>query len=60
MVLKFKILLRKRSIMETINDEQKNMCQIEHLHHRSLANFLSNLLARLAAYSFFLKKPAIK
>jgi len=60
MELKDKILLRKRSIIETINDELKNMCQIEHSRHRSVANFLSNLLAGLAAYSFFPKKPAIK
>ena len=60
MELKDKILLRKRSIIETINDELKNMCQIEHSRHRSLANFFSNLLAGLAAYSFFPKKPAIK
>jgi hypothetical protein len=60
MELKDKILLRKRSIIETINDELKNMCQIEHSRHHSLANFLSNLLAGLAACSFFPKKPAIK
>jgi len=60
MELKDKILLRKRSIIETINDELKNMCQIEHSRHRSIANFLSNLLAGLAAYSYFPKKPAIK
>jgi hypothetical protein len=59
MELKDKIMLRKRSIIETINDELKNMCQIEHSRHRSVANFLSNLLAGLAAYSFFPKKPAI-
>jgi len=60
MELKDKIMLRKRAIIETINDELKNMCQIEHSRHRSVANFLSNLLAGLAAYSFFPKKPAIK
>jgi len=60
MELKDKILLRKRSIIETINDELKNMCQIEHSRHRSVSNFVSNLLAGLAAYSFFPKKPAIK
>lgn len=58
--LKDKILLRKRSIIETINDELKNICQIEHSRHRSLANFLSNLISGLIAYSFFPKKPAIK
>ncbi len=40
MELKDKILLRKRSIIEAINDELKNMCQIEHSRHRSVANFL--------------------
>lgn len=55
-----KILLRKRSIIETINDELKNMCQIEHSRHRSLGNFLTNLISGLLAYSFFPKKPSIK
>ncbi len=60
MDLKDKIMLRKRSIIETIHDELKNMCQIQHSRHRSVGNFLSNLLAGLAAYTFFPKKPAIK
>lgn len=55
-----KIMLRKRSVIETINDELKNMCQIEHSRHRSFANFLSNLISGLLAYSFFPKKPRIK
>jgi hypothetical protein len=55
-----KIMLRKRSVIETINDELKNICQIEHSRHRSPVNFLMNLLAGLGAYCFFDKKPAIK
>ena len=55
-----KILLRKRSIIETVNDELKNICQIEHSRHRSFGNFLSNIIAGLIAYSFLPKKPAIK
>jgi hypothetical protein len=55
-----KILLRKRSIIETINGELKNRCHIEHSRHRSPENFIINLLAALAAYSFFSKKPSIK
>ena len=54
-----KILLRKRALIETINDELKNMAQIEHSRHRSLAGFIANLMAGLAAYSFFPKKPMI-
>ena len=60
MTLKDKILLRKRSIIETIHDELKNICQIEHSRHRSFINFTSNLVAGIIAYSFLPKKPAIK
>lgn len=60
MELKDKILLRKRSVIETVNDELKNMCQIEHSRHRSFSNFVVNTLSALIAYSFFPKKPAIK
>ncbi len=58
--LKDKILLRKRSIIETINDELKTIFQVEHSRHRSFENFISNLISGLIAYSFFPKKPAIK
>lgn len=55
-----KIMLRKRSIIETINDELKNICQVEHSRHRSFGNFLTNLISGLLAYSFLPKKPSIK
>ena len=48
-----KIMLRKRSVIETINDELKNICDIEHSRHRSIHNFLMNLIAALGAYCFF-------
>jgi len=54
-----KILLRKRSIIETVNDFLKNICHIEHTRHRSPTNFLVNLLSGLAAYSFLPKKPSL-
>jgi hypothetical protein len=60
MELKDKILLRKRSVIETINDELKNMCQVEHSRHRSFGNFVTNMISGLIAYSFFPKKPSIK
>lgn len=59
MSLKDKLLLRKRAIIETINDELKNHCQIEHTRHRSLNGLLFNILSALAAYSFFPKKPSL-
>jgi hypothetical protein len=45
MLMSDKILLRKRSIIETVNDELKNICQVEHSRHRSAVNFLCNLIA---------------
>ncbi|EEX46664.1 ISPg3, transposase, interruption family protein [Bacteroides finegoldii DSM 17565] len=54
-----KILLRKRALIETVNDELKNIAQIEHSRHRSFNNFIVNSLSAIAAYCFFEKKPAI-
>ena len=54
-----KIMLRKRSVIETINDELKNVAQLVHSRHRSLDNFLMNVLAVITAYTFFDKKPSI-
>lgn len=59
MTMKDKILLRKRAVIESVNDELKNLCQVEHSRHRSFKNFFTNLLAGLAAYSFFDKKPSL-
>ena len=55
-----KLLLRKRSIIETINDQLKNISQIEHSRHRSFFNFLLNLIAGLIAYCLQPKKPSIR
>ena len=54
-----KVMLKKRAIIETVNDELKNMCQIDHTRHRSFENFSSNLLSGLIAYSFFPKKSSL-
>ena len=58
--LQDRLMLRKRAVIESVNDELKNICQIEHTRHRSFANFLTNLIAGLLAYSFMPKKPSIK
>ena len=55
-----KVLLRKRAIIESVNDELKNMAQIEHSRHRSFHNFVNNLVAGIAAYCFFPKKPMLR
>ncbi len=55
-----KILLRKRAVIESVNDFLKNICQIEHSRHRSCCNFVANLVSGIAAYSFLPKKPSIQ
>jgi hypothetical protein len=55
-----KILLRKRAVIESVNDFLKNICQVEHSRHRSVVNFIVNVLAALSAYSFLPHKPSIR
>ena len=57
--LEDKLLLRKRAIIETIVDQLKNICQIEHSRHRSPVNCLVNLMAGLTAYCYQPKKPSL-
>ena len=45
MTMKDKIFLRKRSVIETINDQFKNIAQVEHSRYRSFGNFITNLVA---------------
>jgi hypothetical protein len=59
MVMTDKLLLRKRSIIETINDQLKNISQIEHSRHRSPLNFLVNLVSGLIAYTHQPNKPSL-
>jgi hypothetical protein len=54
-----KILLRKRAIIECVNDELKNICKVQHTRHRSINNFLINIIGALCAYHFFPKKPSL-
>lgn len=53
-----KALLKRRSLSETVFDELKNLCQIEHTRHRSIHNFLVNLLAGIVAYCLSDTKPS--
>jgi transposase len=54
-----KLLLRKRALIECVNDQLKNISQIEHTRHRSAANGIINMLAAVVAYTFQPKKPAL-
>ena len=55
-----KLLLRKRAIVECVNDQLKNISQIEHTRHRSVWNFLTNILAASIAYALQPQKPSIR
>jgi hypothetical protein len=59
MLLSDKIYLRKRALIETVIDELKNICQIEHTRHRSQEGFIINLITGLIAYCYLPKKPSL-
>ena len=59
MPLMDRIFLRKRAIVESVIDQLKNISQIEHSRHRSVTNFLVNLMCGLIAYAHQPKKPSL-
>jgi hypothetical protein len=59
MKLMDKILLRQPAMLESVNDQLQNICQIEHSGHRSRFNFLVNPISGLIAYSYHPKKPCL-
>lgn len=54
-----KYLLRKRVVVESVIDQLKNVSQIEHSRHRSVPNFMLNIIGGLAAYALQPKKPSL-
>ena len=54
-----KLLLKKRGMIESINDILKTVCDIEHTRHRSPINALLNVLAGICAYTFLERLPNI-
>jgi hypothetical protein len=52
-------LLKRRSLIEAVFDELKNLCQIEHTRHRSHANFIVNLMSGIVAYCLMPNKPRL-
>jgi transposase len=54
-----KTVLRRRSLIETVFDQLKNLCQIEHTRHRSSFNFAVNLMAGIIAYCLSEDKPTL-
>jgi hypothetical protein len=60
MSLQEKVLLRKRSIIETVNSVLKKDFQIAHTRHRSFINGFIHIFSTLTAYALKANKPAIK
>lgn len=55
-----RLLLRKRAIIETVNDDLKNIAQVEHSRHRCFGNFVVNFLGGAWPHTATsLKKPCI-
>ena len=54
-----KCMLRKRSLVETVNDQLQNISMIEHTRHRSMWNFLNNIVCALIAYCLQPKKLSL-
>ncbi|KLU15992.1 hypothetical protein AFK69_07185 [Xenorhabdus sp. GDc328] len=52
-------MLRKRFLLETVNDQLKNISQIEHSRHGSVVGFLLEVVSGLIAYTFQPKKPSL-
>ena len=59
MKLEDKILLRKRGIVESVNNLLKNWANISHSRHRDPNNFFVNVMAGLIAYCWKPDKPRI-
>ena len=59
MPLRDRIMLRKRYIIECINDMLKNTGKLVHSRHRSINNFIMNPVSAIATYCFYDNKPEV-
>jgi hypothetical protein len=54
-----KIKLRKRAVIESVNDILTSVFDIEHSRHRKPVNAFAHLFSGLIAYCFYENKPAV-
>jgi len=59
MVFGDKLKLRKRGLIESVNDLLTSVFDVEHTRHRSPFNAIVNVLSGLVAYNFYDTKPSI-
>ena len=53
------ILLKKRTLVESVIRELKTQLQVEHRCHRNFENFQATVFSALIAYQFLEKKPSL-
>lgn len=59
MTFEEKVLLRKRSLVETVFDYLKNKLMLEHSRHRSFVNMLVHIVSTLIVYQIKPTKPSL-
>lgn len=59
LLLEDKLKLRKRAVIESVNDILTSVFDLEHTRHRSPINAMAHMLAALTAYCFYDDKPAV-
>ena len=52
-------MLRKRALIESGNNQLKNVFQLEHTRHRSPINGFTNMIAAIIAYTHHHNKASI-
>lgn len=53
------VLLKKRTLIESVIKELKSQTQVDHTRHRSVVNFQVNVVSALIAYTYLEKKPSL-
>lgn len=59
LLLEDKLKLRKRAVVESVNDILTSVFDLEHTRHRSAVNAMAHMLAALTAYCFYDSKPSV-
>jgi len=59
LLLEDKLRLRKRALIESVNDSLMSVFDLEHTRHRSHKNAYAHMLAALTDYCFYDNKPTV-
>lgn len=59
MLMDDKLRLKKRALIESVNDILMSVQDVDHTRHRSALNALVHTMAGLVAYHFYDTKPSV-